>query len=78
MRITVMKRNPFAKEYLVENGVQQVFLQRKSQPEKSKTFALFVGGISPRKGIQDLVEALRDPKLSGNELFVIGGGKGVW
>ena len=70
--------NPFAKVYLVENGVQQVFFQTKWQPEKSKPFALFVGGISPRKGIQDLVEAFRDQKLLGKELVVIGGGEGVW
>jgi glycosyltransferase involved in cell wall biosynthesis len=37
-----------------------------------------VGGISPRKGIQDLVKAFRDPKLSSSELVVIGGGEGVW
>jgi glycosyltransferase involved in cell wall biosynthesis len=73
-----MKRNPFAKMELIEYGVQQVFFQTKWQPEEKKPFALFVGGISPRKGIKDLVEAFRDPKLSGNELFVIGGGEGEW
>ena len=74
----VRRRNPFAKVELIEYGVQEVFFQLKWQPEKSKPFALFVGGISPRKGIQDLVEAFRDPKLSGNELVVIGGGEGEW
>jgi glycosyltransferase involved in cell wall biosynthesis len=63
---------------LIEYGVQQVFFQTKWQPEKTKPFALFVGGISPRKGIQDLVEAFRDPKISGSELVVIGGGEGEW
>ena len=77
-RNVIMKRNPFAKMELIEYGVQQVFFQTKWQPEEKKPFALFVGGISPRKGIQDLVEAFRDPKLSGNELFVIGGGEGEW
>ena len=77
-RNVVLRRNPFAKVELVEYGVQQVFFQTKWQPEKTKPFALFVGGISPRKGIQDLVEAFRDPKLSGSELVVIGGGEGEW
>jgi len=77
-RNVVMKRNPFVKVELVEYGVQQVFFQTKWQPEETKPFALFVGGISPRKGIQDLVEAFRDPKLSSSELVVIGGGEGVW
>jgi glycosyltransferase involved in cell wall biosynthesis len=77
-RNVVMKRNPFAKVKLIEYGVQQVFFQTKWQPEKTKPFALFVGGISPRKGIQDLVGAFRDPKLLGSELVVIGGGEGVW
>jgi glycosyltransferase involved in cell wall biosynthesis len=77
-RNVVMKRNPFAKVELVEYGVQQVFFQTKWKPEETKPFALFVGGISPRKGIQDLVEAFRDPKLSGRGLVVIGGGEGEW
>jgi len=77
-RNVVMKRNPFVKVELVEYGVQQVFFQTKWQPEKARPFALFVGGISPRKGIQDLVKAFRDPKLSSSELVVIGGGEGVW
>jgi len=77
-RNMVIKRNPFAKVELVEYGVQQVFFQTKWQPEETKPLALFVGGISPRKGIQDLVEAFRDPKLSSRELVVIGGGEGDW
>ena len=77
-RNVVMKRNPFAKVEIVEYGVQQVFFQTKWWPEEKTPFALFVGGISPRKGIQDLVEAFRDQKLLGKELVVIGGGEGVW
>ena len=77
-RDVVMKRNPFAKVKIVEYGVQQVFFETKWQPEEKTPFALFVGGISPRKGIQDLVGAFRDPKLLGKELVVIGGRVGVW
>ena len=77
-RNVVLRRNPFAKVEIVEYGVQQLFFQTKWQPEEKTPFALFVGGISPRKGIQDLVEAFRDPKLSGSELVVIGGGEGEW
>ena len=77
-RNVVLRRNPFAKVELVEYGVQKVFFQTTWQPEEKTPFALFVGGISPRKGIQDLVEAFRDPKISGSELVVIGGGEGGW
>ena len=77
-RNVVMRRNPFAKVELVEYGVQQVFFETKWKPEETKPFALFVGGISPRKGIQDLVGAFWDPKLSGSELVVIGGDEGGW
>ena len=77
-RDVARRRNPFAKVELVEYGVQQVFFETKWQPEETKPFALFVGGISPRKGIQDLVEAFRSPKLSSSELVVIGGGEGEW
>ena len=77
-RNVVLRRNPFAKVEIVEYGVQQVFFETKWQPEETKPFALFVGGISPRKGIQDLVEAFRSPKLSSSELVVIGGGEGEW
>lgn len=77
-RNVVLRRNPFAKLELVEYGVQQVFFQAKWHPEEKKPFALFVGGISARKGIQDLVRAFWDPKLSSSELLVIGGGEGEW
>jgi glycosyltransferase involved in cell wall biosynthesis len=77
-RDVVLRRSPFAKVELVEYGVQEVFFQTTWQPEETKPFALFVGGISPRKGIQDLVEAFRGPKLLGEELVVIGGGEGAW
>jgi glycosyltransferase involved in cell wall biosynthesis len=77
-RNVVNRRNPFAKVELVEYGVQQVFFQTKWQPEETKPFALFVGGISPRKGIQDLMRAFRDPRLSEYQLDVIGGVEGEW
>jgi glycosyltransferase involved in cell wall biosynthesis len=77
-RNVVMKRNPVANVELVEYGVQQVFFETKWEPKENSPFALFVGGISPRKGIQDLVRAFRDPKLSGSKLVVIGGGEGEW
>jgi len=77
-RNVVMRRNPFAKVEVVEYGVQKVFFQTTWRPEEKNPFALFVVGISPRKGIQDLVKAFRDPKLSSSELVVIGGGEGDW
>jgi glycosyltransferase involved in cell wall biosynthesis len=77
-RSVVMKRNPFAKVELVEYGVQKAFFEAKWEPEEKTPFALFVGVVFPRKGIQDLVEAFRDPALSGSELVVVGGVEGEW
>ena len=77
-RNVVMRRNPIGKVELVEYGVQQVFFQTKWQPEETKPFALFVGGISPRKGIQDLVRAFCELSLSSYQLVAIGGSEGEW
>ena len=77
-RNVAMRRNPIGTVELVEYGVQQVFFQTKWQPEETKPFALFVGGISPRKGIQDLVRAFRSASLSSYQLVVIGGSEGEW
>jgi glycosyltransferase involved in cell wall biosynthesis len=72
------RRSPLVPIEIIEYGVQQVFLKTKWMPDKKKSYALFVGGISPRKGIQDLVEAFKDARLFGQDLFVIGGKEGEW
>ena len=63
---------------IVEYGVQKIFFLTKWEPAIEKKLTIFVGGIRPGKGIQDLVEAFRDPALSGSELVVIGGVDGEW
>jgi glycosyltransferase involved in cell wall biosynthesis len=63
---------------IVEYGVQKIFFLTKWEPAIEKKLTIFVGGIRPGKGIQDLVEAFRDPALSGSELVVVGGVEGKW
>jgi glycosyltransferase involved in cell wall biosynthesis len=63
---------------VVEYGVQKIFFSTQWKPAAENNLIIFVGSIRPGKGIQDLVEAFRDPKLSSSELVVIGGGEGVW
>jgi glycosyltransferase involved in cell wall biosynthesis len=77
-RDVVRGRNPYARVDIVEYGVQDVFFETEWQPEREKPHAIFVGSITPRKGIQDLVRAFRDPGLSGFHLNVIGGEDGKW
>ena len=63
---------------IVEYGVQKIFFLTKWEPAIEKKLTIFVGGIRPGKGIQDLVEAFRNPALSSSELVVIGGVDGEW
>jgi len=77
-RQIVKKRNPWAQVAIVEYGVQKVFFETKWSPNEKKPLAIFVGSISPRKGIQDLVAAFSDPRLAACELVVVGEGEGRW
>jgi glycosyltransferase involved in cell wall biosynthesis len=63
---------------VVEYGVQKVFFSTPWEPEAENNLAIFVGSIRAGKGIQDLVEAFRNPALSGSELVVVGGVEGEW
>jgi glycosyltransferase involved in cell wall biosynthesis len=63
---------------IVEYGVQKIFFLTKWEPAIEKKLTIFVGSIRSGKGVQDLVEAFRDPDLSGNELVVVGGVDGEW
>ena len=74
----VRKRRGTKPVEIVEYGVQKVFFSKQWKPEAEKNFAIFVGSIRAGKGIQDLVEAFRDPALSGSELVVVGGVEGEW
>ena len=63
---------------IVEYGVQQIFFSTQWKPAAENNLTIFVGSIRAGKGIQDLVEAFRDPALSGSELVVVGGVEGNW
>lgn len=76
-RQVILRRNPRTDVELVEYGVQNHFLETPWQPDPQKPVAIFVGSIVPRKGIQDAVEAFRDPALAQAELWVVGDG-GPW
>jgi glycosyltransferase involved in cell wall biosynthesis len=56
----------------VEYGVQQCFYEAVWHPEASRPVAVFTGSVEPRKGIQDIVKAFRDPRLKDAELWVLG------
>ena len=63
---------------VVEYGVQKTFFSTQWKPAAENNLTIFVGSIRAGKGIQDLVEAFRDPALSGSELVVVGGVEGEW
>ena len=74
----VRKRRGIKPVEIVEYGVQKVFFSTQWQPVAENNLTIFVGRIEAGKGIQDLVEAFRDPALSGSELVVVGGVEGEW
>ena len=74
----VRKRRGDKPVRIVEYGVQKIFFLTKWEPAIEKKLTIFVGSIRAGKGIQDLVEAFRDPALSGSELVVVGGVEGNW
>jgi glycosyltransferase involved in cell wall biosynthesis len=59
----------------IEYGVQECFYEAKWQPDPSKPVAVFTGAVEPRKGIQDVVQAFKHPRLSEAELWVLGADK---
>lgn len=64
--------------YLVEYGVQKIFFETAWRPKPTAPRCLFVGTLNEQKGIQDLTEAFRDPRLRDFELRVIGEGEPRW
>ncbi len=73
-REVLLRRNSRAQIDLVEYGVDDLFLDVAWNPDPARPVALFVGTISPRKGVQDLVAAFAHPSLAGVELRIIGNG----
>lgn len=76
-RRVALRRVPWAHIDVVEYGVPYHFLDTPWQPDPEKPVAIFVGSVTPRKGIQDAVAAFRSARLSSAELWVVGGG-GPW
>jgi len=74
----VRKRRGIKPVEIVEYGVQKTFFSTKWEPAAENNLTIFVGSIRAGKGNQDLVEAFRDPALSGSELVVVGGVEGEW
>lgn len=74
----VRKRRGIKPVEIVEYGVQKTFFSTQWKPAAENNLTIFVGSIRAGKGIQDLVEAFRDPALSGSELVVVGGVEGEW
>jgi glycosyltransferase involved in cell wall biosynthesis len=74
----VRKRRGIKPVEIVEYGVQKVFFSTPWEPEAENNLAIFVGSIRAGKGIQDLVEAFREPALSSRKLVVVGGVEGEW
>ena len=72
------KRRPFGRTEVVEYGVNPLFFDYTWRPNPLRPRVAFVGGITPRKGIDDLVAAFRDPRLASVELVVAGSGHGRW
>jgi glycosyltransferase involved in cell wall biosynthesis len=56
----------------VEYGVQERFFEQVWEPDERRPAAIFVGTIDERKGVQDAVEAFRDPRLQDRRLVVVG------
>ena len=56
----------------IEYGVQLSFFDLQWNPNPRKAVAIFTGSADPRKGIQDLVAAFSDARLSSAELWVLG------
>ena len=59
---------------LLEYATQRAFFSTEWQPDPREPFALFIGTIHPRKGIQDLVEAFSQREAIGMRLKIIGDG----
>jgi len=58
----------------VEYGVNPRWFEATWNPDPTVPAAIFVGGINPRKGVQDLVAAFSDPELIDKECWIVGDG----
>jgi glycosyltransferase involved in cell wall biosynthesis len=68
------KINPRANIHCIEYGVNPLWYDIPWNPDPSRPAAIFIGGLSPRKGCIDLVEAFSSDELADKELWVVGSG----
>lgn len=73
-RDLILQRKRAAEVHLVEYGVQDRLMDTPWQPDPCKPSALFIGTITPGKGIQDAIAAFGNPSLSNAELWIAGSG----
>lgn len=70
----LQRRAPRAEISCIEYGAHSAFFEATWQPNPERPAALFVGTLTARKGIQDLLQAFRSPKLKDTELWIAGTG----
>jgi len=58
----------------VEYGVNSRWFEATWNPDPERPAAIFVGGVNPRKGVQDLVGAFSSPELKHAECWIVGDG----
>jgi glycosyltransferase involved in cell wall biosynthesis len=68
------RRAPRAEITCIEYGAHPDFFNASWQPDPKRPVALFIGTFDARKGIQDVLQAFRSPKLKDAELWVVGNG----
>lgn len=72
----VKKRAPRARLFQVEYGVDPHFFSVNWSPDPHRRSVIFVGSLTPRKGVVDLIRAFASPEMADVELWICGGGGG--
>jgi glycosyltransferase involved in cell wall biosynthesis len=66
-------RAPQARFFQVEYGVDPRFYTLEWTPDPDRKAVIFVGTLTPRKGVEDLLRAFATPGLAEVELWICGG-----
>lgn len=72
------RRRLKAQFHQVEYGVDPRFYSVSWEPDEAKKTVVFVGTVTPRKGVADLVDAFADPRLKDVDLWICGSGSGAY